>query len=68
VHGVGTEQNPFCTRTLQPQRRLRQDLTGFIPLTARLAGFYLMEIDAVQQQACGVQSAKTCFTPSLIRR
>ncbi|MNT24865.1 hypothetical protein D3C72_1603630 [compost metagenome] len=61
MHGVGTEQNAIRARTLQPEGRLCEDFARFIPLTAGLAGLYLMEIDAVQQQARRMQAAETLF-------
>ena len=61
MHGVGTQQNTLRARTLQPERGVRQHLPGFVPLPARLAGFYFMEIHAVQQQAGRMQTAQTLF-------
>ncbi len=63
VHGIGTKQYPLGASPLQPQRRLGQDRPGFIPLAARLAGFDIMKINAVQQQACGVQPPQTLLNP-----
>jgi hypothetical protein len=68
MHGVGTQNNPFGARLLQPDRRLRQDLPGAIPVAGGLAGFDLVEIDAVQQQAGRVQAAQCALIPSLINR
>jgi len=59
MHRVGTQHNRLRARAFKPQRRLRQHLARLFPLAARLAGFYLVKIDAVQQQLRRVQSAET---------
>jgi hypothetical protein len=62
VHGIGTKQIPSAPARSSPSAAWPGS-PGFIPLAARLAGFDFMEINAVQQQACGVQTTQTLLYP-----
>ena len=61
MHGISTQHYRFCARLLQTQCGLRQNISRFIPLALALTLFNFMEINAMQQQAGGMQTTQACF-------
>ncbi len=61
MHGIGTEYDPFSPGTFEASGGAGENIPGPIPVAARLAGLNVMKIDAVQQQAGGVQAAQPGF-------
>jgi hypothetical protein len=68
VHGVGADQDALGTTGLQAARGLGQQRAGAVPVALALAGGDDREVQAVQQQARGMQRTERSRTPRLIRR